>query len=70
MNPNEIECPNCGEWLELGDYQIEIHCLGCQEQWIISHDGEFVDGLWHDRTILIKHDLSPDDAPSTLTREN
>lgn len=50
----EYECPTCGEWIDIGDFQSEGDCLDCQEHFIVSADGEFVDGMWRDRTKLIK----------------
>jgi hypothetical protein len=49
----EYECPVCGEWIELGDFQIQGTCLDCQSSFIVDRDGEFFDGSWHDRTRLL-----------------
>ena len=50
----EYECPNWGEWIELGDFQHQGDCPECQESFIVDADSEFIDGSWHDRTKLIK----------------
>jgi hypothetical protein len=50
---NELECPCCGNWLELRDFQVQIDCPTCQESWIVDVDADFVDGMWRDRTKLI-----------------
>lgn len=49
---NEIECPKCGELLELPDFAIQVTCPDCQETWNVDHDAEFIDGMWRDRTKL------------------
>ncbi len=49
---NEIECPECGEWLEVGENAIQVTCLDCQRTWNIDRDGEFRDGSWRDLTKL------------------
>lgn len=50
---NEIECPDCGEWIELPDFAVQVNCPQCQNDWVVDVDGDFTDGLWRDRTRLI-----------------
>lgn len=58
MNCNELECPKCGEWIEIPDFAVSVTCLDCQESWIVDHDAEFVDGMWRDRTQLIAQQVA------------
>lgn len=50
---NEKECPNCGEAIDILDRPIQANCRECGRVFNIDYDGEFVDGLWRDRTKLI-----------------
>ena len=50
------ECPTCGQEIDIGDFQIQGDCLDCQEPFLVETDGEFVDGMWRDRTRLVKRE--------------
>lgn len=50
---NEMECPNCGETIEMPDFPVQVTCLECQTDWLVDTDAEFTDGMWRDRTKLI-----------------
>lgn len=50
----ELECPDCGEWIGCDDHQVMTHCPECQTAYLIETDGEFVDGMWHCHTKLVK----------------
>ena len=49
----EYECPVCGEWNDIDEFQIQCECLNCQNSLIVNRDAEFVDGAWRDRTKLL-----------------
>jgi hypothetical protein len=46
-------CPECDENIEIPDFAIQVICPECQNEWYIDADGEFVDGMWRDRTTLV-----------------
>lgn len=49
----ELECPVCGEWIDLHEFAVQTDCPTCQTHLIVDHDADFRDGSWHDKTKLI-----------------
>lgn len=54
---HEMECPDCGELIEMPDFPVQVTCLECQNDWLVDTDCEFVDGCWRDRTKLVPVDI-------------
>jgi hypothetical protein len=50
---HELECPVCGRWNDIDDFQIQVDCTECQSSLIVDRDAEFINGSWRDRTKLL-----------------
>ena len=47
-----LNCPCCDEEHTLDEHQVTVMCEGCQHQLWLEVDGDFRDGLWHNKSRL------------------